>query len=53
VTSLKDVITIFLKFDFVIISFKNHYLAKSQNFRSQILKIKERWGRKTLALGYF
>jgi len=28
-----------LKFDFVIISFKNHYLVKSRNFRSLILKI--------------
>jgi len=28
-----------LKFDFVIISFKKHYLAKSRNFRSPILKV--------------
>jgi len=43
---ISNVITIFLKFDFVIISFKNHYLAKSRNFRSPILKVKGRWGRK-------
>jgi len=28
-----------LKFDFIIISFKNHYLAKSRNFKPPILKI--------------
>jgi len=35
-----------LKFNFVIISFKNRYLAKSRNFRSPILKVKRRWRRK-------
>jgi len=43
---ISDVITIFLKFDLVIFSFKNHYLTKSRNFRSSILKVKGRWGRK-------
>jgi len=55
VTFLRDVMVItswkwrhnyILKFDFVIISFKNHYLAKSQKFKSPILKIKRRWRRK-------
>jgi len=35
-----DVITDFLKFDFVTISLKNHNLVKSHNFRSPLLKIK-------------
>jgi len=48
VTFLDDVMVItsrkwrhnsMLKFDFVIISFKNYYLAKSRNFKSLILKI--------------
>jgi len=43
-TSLKRHHNYILKFDFVIISFKNHYLAKSHNFRSPILKVKRRWG---------
>jgi len=34
-----------LKFDCVVISFKNHNLAKSRNFKL-ILRIKRRWGRK-------
>jgi len=35
-----DVVTIyFLKLDFVIISFKNHNLAKSRNFKSPKSKI--------------
>jgi len=34
---------IFLNFDFIIISLKNHKLAKSCNFRSLTLKIKGRW----------
>jgi len=42
-----DVITNFLKFDLVIISLKNHNLAKSRNFRSPILKIKQLWERKS------
>jgi len=50
-TSLNDIITTFLKFDFVTISFKNHYLAKSRNFRSLILRGAE--GGKPLALGDF
>jgi len=44
-TSQNDVITDFLKFDFVTISLKNYNLVKSRNFRSPILKIKGRWGR--------
>jgi len=39
-----DVITDFLNFDFVIISLKNHNLAKSRNFRSPKSKDKGRWG---------
>jgi len=38
-TSLKLRHNYILKFDFVITSFKNHYLAKSRNFKSPILKI--------------
>jgi len=38
---------------FVIISFKNHYLAKSRNFRSPILKVNERWERKAQRLAIF
>jgi len=44
---------IFLKFDFVVISFKNHCLAKSRNSRSSILKVKRRWGRKDLSAWRF
>jgi len=40
-----------LRFDFVIISFKNHYLAKSWNFKSPILKTKRRCGWKALGAG--
>jgi len=36
VTVISDVITIFLKFDLVIFSFKNQYFAKLRNFRSSI-----------------
>jgi len=43
-TSLKWRHNYILKFDFIIISFKNHYLSKSRNFRSPILKIKRHWG---------
>jgi len=39
-----DVITDFLKFDFVTISLKKHNLIKSRYFRSPILKINRRWG---------
>jgi len=47
-TLLKCVITdFFLKFDFVIISLKNYYLAKSVNFRLPKLKIKRRSARAT------
>jgi len=35
-----DVILIFLKFDFVMISLKHHNLAKSYNFRSPKSKVK-------------
>jgi len=41
-----DVITDFLKFNFVTISLKKHNLVISRNFRSPILKIKGRWGRR-------
>jgi len=44
-TSQNDVITDFLKFDFVTISLKNHNLVKSPYFRTAILTIKGRWGR--------
>jgi len=47
-TYWNDVIIIFLMLDFVIISLKNHNLAKSRNFRSPILKVQKRWGRKVL-----
>jgi len=39
-----DVITDFLKFDFVIISLKKHNLTKSHNFRSPKSKVNGRWG---------
>jgi len=45
-TSLKWRHHYILKFNFVIISFKNHHLAKSRNFRSPILEVMRRWGRK-------
>jgi len=38
-TSVKLRHNYFLKLDFVIISFKNHNLTKSRNFRSPKLKI--------------
>jgi len=38
-TSLKWRQNYILKFDFVIIGFKNYYLDKSRNFNSSILKI--------------
>jgi len=38
-TSLKWRYNCILEFDFVIISLKNHNLAKSRNFRSPILKV--------------
>jgi len=41
-----DVITDFLKFDFVIISLKDHDLAKSSNSWSIKSKVKGRWGRR-------
>jgi len=48
---------ILVTFDFFIISLKIHNLAKSRNFRSPILKVKERWrgarGAEPLALGDF
>jgi len=37
--------TEFLKFNFVIISLKNHNFVKLRNFSSPKLKIKGRWGR--------
>jgi len=59
VTFLRDVMVMtsrkrrhnyILMFDLFIISFKNHHLAKSQNFKSPILKIKRRWDRNAPAL---
>jgi len=43
-TSLKLRHNYILNFDFIITSFKNHYLAKSRNFRLPILKVKRCWG---------
>jgi len=43
-TSLKRRHNYIFEVWFVIISFKNHYLAKSWNFKSPILKVKERSG---------
>jgi len=40
----RDVITDFLKFDFVIISLKKQNLATLRNSRSPRSKIKGRWG---------
>jgi len=49
-----DVITIFLKFDFVIVSLKIHNLAKSRNFMSPILKeLRGAGDGEPLALGNF
>jgi len=45
-TSLKYVITDFLKFDFVIISVKYYILGKSRNIRPPKSKVKRRWGRR-------
>jgi len=52
-TSLKLRHSRFLNYDCVIISLKNHNLAKSRNSKSPKSKIKGRLGRRSPALGDF